>query len=373
MGTSAIDLDLRHVPVLPERRDYPIGIIGAGFIVADIQIPAYQAAGYTVAAIASRTPAQRARGGRAARHPEGPRHLAASSSTTRASRCWTSRSRPTSSSRSCSEAVKRPHIKGILAQKPLAADYDEAVRDRRGRARRRQGARRQPEHALRPVDARAEDAARPRRPRRAGARHDRHARHPALDAVPRGHRPADAAEHVDPPPRLVPLPVRRPRGHLRQRPPRPAHEVRSTTTASASTSSSTTTASAPPPGTTSGAGPVREGSEGDIYIRWRVEGTEGLARGTIGWPTTRRRTPSTFDFTTIEAPRAAGSSPRWNEVWFPDAFAGHDGRAVRALERAARTRISGRRQPAHDGAGRGGLPLARREARRAHRRDPPNA
>ena len=32
------------------------------------------------------------------------------------------------------------------------------------------------------------------------------------------------------------------------------------------------------------AGPAREGSEGDIGIRWRVEGTEGLARGTIGWP-----------------------------------------------------------------------------------------
>ena len=29
---------------------------------------------------------------------------------------------------------------------------------------------------------------------------------------------------------------------------------------------------------------MREGSEGDIYIKWRVEGTEGLAWGTIGWP-----------------------------------------------------------------------------------------
>src|SRR5436309_2552487 len=31
-------------------------------------------------------------------------------------------------------------------------------------------------------------------------------------------------------------------------------------------------------------GPAREGAESDIYIRWRVEGTDGLARGTIGWP-----------------------------------------------------------------------------------------
>src|SRR5437899_12995587 len=28
-------------------------------------------------------------------------------------------------------------------------------------------------------------------------------------------------------------------------------------------------------------GPAREGSGSDIAIRWRVEGTEGLARGTI--------------------------------------------------------------------------------------------
>jgi predicted dehydrogenase len=31
-------------------------------------------------------------------------------------------------------------------------------------------------------------------------------------------------------------------------------------------------------------GPAREGSESDIYIRWRLEGTESIARGTIGWP-----------------------------------------------------------------------------------------
>src|SRR5438105_5960090 len=49
-------------------------------------------------------------------------------------------------------------------------------------------------------------------------------------------------------------------------------------------------------------GPAREGSEGDIYIRWRVEGTDGLARGTIGWPSYPARTPSTLDFTTRQHP-----------------------------------------------------------------------
>jgi predicted dehydrogenase len=32
-------------------------------------------------------------------------------------------------------------------------------------------------------------------------------------------------------------------------------------------------------------GPREEGFDSDIYIKWRVEGTDGVAQGTIGWPT----------------------------------------------------------------------------------------
>jgi predicted dehydrogenase len=46
------------------------------------------------------------------------------------------------------------------------------------------------------------------------------------------------------------------------------------------------------------AGPSAEGAGADIGIRWRVEGTEGMARGTIGWPSYPTRTPSTIDYTT---------------------------------------------------------------------------
>ena len=60
-------------------------------------------------------------------------------------------------------ALKQKHIKAILAQKPLALDFATAARDRgRGRGRR-QDPLGQPEHALRPVDARAEADPRPRR------------------------------------------------------------------------------------------------------------------------------------------------------------------------------------------------------------------
>jgi predicted dehydrogenase len=89
------------------------------------------------------------------------------------------------------------------------------------------------------------------------------------------------------------------------------------------------------------AGPAREGAAQDISIRWRVEGTEGLARGTIGWPEYPRPTPSTLDFTSC---RFGGEwfQPRWNEVWFPDAFVGTMAQLLCALEDGSEPAISGR-------------------------------
>ena len=88
-------------------------------------------------------------------------------------------------------------------------------------------------------------------------------------------------------------------------------------------------------------GPAREGSESDIGIRWRVEGTEGLARGTIGWPSYPARTPSTLDYTTCHQP-GFWLQPRWKEVWFPDAFVGTMSQLLVALEENATPEISGR-------------------------------
>ncbi len=88
-------------------------------------------------------------------------------------------------------------------------------------------------------------------------------------------------------------------------------------------------------------GPAREGAAGDISIRWRVEGTEGLARGTIGWPSYPARTPSTLDYSTRERPDE-WIQPRWPEVWFPDAFVGTMAQLLCALEDGAEPEISGR-------------------------------
>lgn len=88
-------------------------------------------------------------------------------------------------------------------------------------------------------------------------------------------------------------------------------------------------------------GPAREGCEGDIGIRWRVEGTDGLARGTIGWPSYPAKTPSTLDFSTKRQP-GYWLQPRWKEVWFPDAFVGTMAQLLVALEDGTEPEISGR-------------------------------
>ena len=89
------------------------------------------------------------------------------------------------------------------------------------------------------------------------------------------------------------------------------------------------------------AGPALEGGAADIGIRWRVEGTDGMARGTIGWPSYPQRTPSTLDFTTRHRPNE-WLSPRWDEVWFPDAFVGPMGELLLALEERREPSIGGR-------------------------------
>jgi predicted dehydrogenase len=84
-----------------------------------------------------------------------------------------------------------------------------------------------------------------------------------------------------------------------------------------------------------------EGAEKDIYIKWRVEGMEGLAQGTIGWPEYPVPTPSTLDFTTKRIP-GQWITPRWEKVWFPDAFQGTMAQLLLAVEINSEPEISGR-------------------------------
>ncbi len=88
-------------------------------------------------------------------------------------------------------------------------------------------------------------------------------------------------------------------------------------------------------------GPAREGASPDIAVRWRFEGTQGLALGTIGWPGWPERVPSTIDWTTAKD-GGEWHRPRWPEAWFPDAFAGPMAGLMCAIETQSEPDISGR-------------------------------
>jgi predicted dehydrogenase len=87
-------------------------------------------------------------------------------------------------------------------------------------------------------------------------------------------------------------------------------------------------------------GPSREGSAADIGIHWRVEGTTGLARGSIGWPGYPERVPSTLDYSSC-ADQGQWHSPRWEQAWFPDAFIGPMAELMLAVEQQRLPSISG--------------------------------
>ncbi|TCR70701.1 Gfo/Idh/MocA family oxidoreductase [Rhizobium sp. BK376] len=67
------------------------------------------------------------------------------------------------------------------------------------------------------------------------------------------------------------------------------------------------------------AGPREEGFDSDFYIKWRVEGTAGVAQGTIGWPD---GSPSTLTYASAKTTGGKWVTPTWESMWFPHAFIG---------------------------------------------------
>ncbi|KAB2870754.1 MAG: Gfo/Idh/MocA family oxidoreductase [Bauldia sp.] len=66
-------------------------------------------------------------------------------------------------------------------------------------------------------------------------------------------------------------------------------------------------------------GPREEGFDSDVYIRWRVEGIDGVAQGTIGWPTGKA---STLTYASKRTTGGKWVTPTWDTMWFPHAFKG---------------------------------------------------
>jgi len=75
----------------------------------------------------------------------------------------------------------------------------------------------------------------------------------------------------------------------------------------------------------------------DYGIRFRFTGTDGVLKGTIGWPDS---TWSTLQFTSREKD-GAWHEPVFETKWFPDAFIGTMGELFRAIETDGTPSIDG--------------------------------
>ena len=80
----------------------------------------------------------------------------------------------------------------------------------------------------------------------------------------------------------------------------------------------------------------------DNYINFRVEGTEGIAEGDIGW---HKRPPEYCGSSLRLASKKLPDQwiePKWDTVWFPDAFVGTMANLMRAIEDGGDPEISAR-------------------------------
>jgi predicted dehydrogenase len=332
------DLDLAHMPQLPADRSAPIGVVGAGFIVDDIQLVAYREAGFDVRAIASRSP-ERARDV-ASRHGIPKVHdtwqeLVADEELQIIDVAFPPELQP----EIVMAAAEQPHVRGILTQKPMALDHATGLRTVEAceaadtllavnvNMRFDQSIRAVKTLLTRgelgtPVLATIEMRAIPHW-------------QPFLEGTDRLTLQNMSIHHLD----AFRYLLGDPDGiYVSARTdPRTTFAHRDGICLSTLEWDSGVRASAWDDVWT---GPVREGSEGDVYIKWRVEGTEGVAWGTIGWPSYPNRTPSTLHFASTARPHQI-VSPVWPEVWFPDAFAGTMGELIGATQGAPLT-ISGR-------------------------------
>jgi predicted dehydrogenase len=314
----SLDLDLNPYPALPSRTDFGIGAVGAGFIMRDVHLNAYARAGFNVVAITSRT-------------SEIAREVADLQGIPRVYESLEEMLGdpsveildiavpPDKQLEIIRTAVRRGrHLKGILAQKPLAVNYEQAVEivalcaargiplgvnqnmryDRSIRVlkllldRRILGS---------PVLATVEMRAVPHWQtwlREYGR----------LTLLNMSIHHLDSFRYLFGEPQSIYTSVRKdPRTHF-------AHEdgiclyileyadgLRACGWDDV------------------WGGPRNEQDDLKPYIKWRVEGTEGLAEGTLGWPGYPNRCPSTLTFTSTAEP-GVWVTPRWRDVWFPDAF-----------------------------------------------------
>ena len=321
-------------------RDFRIGCIGAGFIMADVHLAAYAEAGFPVVAIASRTPAKAAEVAKRwgiGRVHDTPEALIEDPEVEIVDIAFPPDQQPDL----IRHALRQPHVKAILAQKPLALDLAESKR----------------------IEAECRDAGKVLSVNQ-NMRFDQSMRvlKQLLDRGDLG-EPVIATIEM----RAIPhwqdflrdydrltllnmsihhLDVLR---FLFGDPTEIFTAVRpDPRTAFAHTDGITASTLQFPSGMLAisledvWSGPKVEGFQSDIYIKWRVEGTEGVAQGTIGWPDYPAGSPSTLRYCSLRATDGAWVEPKWDTMWFPHAFIGVMGQLQDALHDGKEPMLSGR-------------------------------
>ena len=302
------------------RRDSPIGCIGAGFIMADVQLAAYAEAGFPVIAIASRTPAHAAE---VAARWGIPRVHATPGALIEdpAVRILDIAFPPDQQPALIRHALAQPHISGILAQKPLALDAPEAARlagEARAAAKLlsvNQNMRfDQSMRVLRQVMDR-------------GALGDPVLASIEMRAVPHWQSFLEAYDrltilnmgihHLD----VLRFLLGDPLAISTVARPDPRTRFSHTDGIIVSTLRFPSGAIAVTLDDV-WSGPREPGFASDTYIKWRMEGTDGVAQGTIGWPDYPDGSPSTLRYASRIATAGQWVEPRWSTRWFPQAFAG---------------------------------------------------
>lgn len=309
-------------------RDAAIGCVGAGMIMAECHLAAYTQAGFRVVAIASRTKANAAgvasRWGIPKVH-DTPERLIEDPSVEIVDLAFPPDLQPAL----IRHALGQPHVRAILAQKPLALSLDEAVRlrdeaDAAGKILSVNQNMRydQSMRVLKQLLDRGElgDAV--------FAEIDMHAiphwqpflaRYDRLTLANMSVHHLDVLRFLFGDPDEITTVARK--------------DLRTTF---AHTDGITVSTLAFPSGTLAvsledvWSGPRQGGYRDDQHIRWRVDGTKGVARGTIGWPTGQ---PSTLEYASTETTGGEWVSPEWKTMWFPHAFIG----VMEQLQHAVKT------------------------------------
>lgn len=328
MAAPPFDLDLDHLPHLGRRRDFRIGIVGAGFIVRECHLPAYRKAGFNVVAIASRTPARAARLAADFGIPRVYSHFAdlcADPDVDVVDIAF-----PPELQLEVVRAATA-HRKHLLCQKPLAWNLEEA----------------------RAIVALA-DAAGVKLAVNQNMRYD-----PAMRALrtllQRGvlGQPVLLSYSV----RLRGAPQEFARGYRNMVTNLTIHEFDCWRWLFGEPARVLCSLTRFPGQEFAGEGIVTYVLEYDSGLRavgcddffswdgepavtFRLEATEGIARGTIGWVHHPAGAPSTLDFLTRQVP-GVWFAPRWPERWFPDAFIGTMGQLLRAIEEDRTPELNG--------------------------------